>query len=231
MANVKKDHHVDPEVAIETAIGKTENFLEKNTKVLTGLLIAVIVIVGGYFGYKYLYAIPQANKAADMMYVAEQQFLAQEYQLALDGDGGNAGFLEIVDRFGSTPQGNMARHYAGVCYMKLGNAEEAMAMLEKYKPTEGVPNGMINALNYGMRADLLVEKDDYKGALELYRKAIEAGVNPLTTPYFLKKAGLVCEHLGDKAAALECYNRIRNEFGSSLEARDVEKSIGRAEQL
>lgn len=228
--SAEKQHHDEPEVVIQSAIGQTEAFIERNSKLLVYILVAVIAIAAGYFGWKYLYALPQESKAADTAFVAEQLFQQGEWQQALEGDGNNAGFNEVIDRFGSTSTGNLARQYAGVCLVKLGKADEALAVLTKYRHVKGAPGVIISAQNYGMRGDILADKGQYEDALALYRKAIAAATNPLTTPVFLKKAGLLYEKTGDKGAAKECYQRIADEFGSSMEARDIEKSLGRAQE-
>lgn len=91
----RKGEHVDPEQKIETALDKTELFFQKYTKqLLTGLLV-VVIVVGGYFAYEYLVKRPRAVKAAEMMFVAEQLFAAEDYTAALEGDGSNAGFLDV----------------------------------------------------------------------------------------------------------------------------------------
>ena len=66
-----------------------------------------------------------------------------------------------------------------------------------------------------------------KKAAALYRKAVKASDNSLTAPVYLKKLGLVEEQLGNTAAALEAYQRIADEFYTSLEARDIDTFIGR----
>ncbi len=232
MATTKKAQpaHKDPEVAIETAIDRTEGFIERNARTLHTAVGIIAVIVCGYFAWKYLIAQPRSLKAADLMFVAEQQFAADQWQTALDGDGANAGFLEVIDTYGGTPQGNLARQYAGICYIKLSQPEEALAVLSQYKPQKGAPAEIVNAENFGLRGDLLSQKGEFKEALAMYRRAIEATDNSTTTPYFLKKAGLVSEQLGETAAALAFYQRIVDEFGMSMEARDIEKSIGALKQ-
>lgn len=220
----------DPEVVIETAINKSEAFLHDNGKLLLTILAVVIVIVGGYFGYKYLYQAPRMGKAADMMFVAEQQFAADSFAMALNGDGNNAGFLEVIEQYGSTPQGNVAKHYAGVCYIKLGDLDKAMEYLKQYDQTDGAPNMLLSAQNSGLQGDILSQKQQYKQAAEQYVKAVEASSNSFTTPMYLKKAALVYSQLGDNKKALELYQRVADEFGSSMEARDIEKYIGQLEQ-
>lgn len=232
MATAKKaqPQHQDPEVVIEAAIDRTESFIERNARTLYTAVGIIAVIVCGYFAWKYLIAQPRSEKAADLMFVAEQQFAAESWQAALDGDGQNAGFLEVIDTYGGTPEGNLARQYAGICYLKLGQPDEALEQLAKYNTRKGAPAQIINAQNFGLRGDIFTQKADYQQALAMYRKAIDAADNAFTTPYYLKKAGLASEQLGDNATALAYYQRIADEFGMSMEARDIEKSIGALKQ-
>ena len=44
---------------------------------------------------------------------------------------------------------------------------------------------------------------------------------------YLVKAGLAYEALGDKAAALDCYNRVKNDYPQSIEAYDINSYIAR----
>jgi plasmid maintenance system killer protein len=45
-----------------------------------------------------------------------------------------------------------------------------------------------------------------------------------------RKLGMILEQLNENTAALEVYKRIKYEFMNSIEARDVNKYIGRLEQ-
>ena len=62
-----------------------------------------------------------------------------EYQLALEGDANGPGFLDVIDQYGSTRAGNLAKHYAGICYLRLGDLDNAATYLAKYKPAKGIP--------------------------------------------------------------------------------------------
>ncbi len=220
----------DPEVIIESAIGNTEMFIMRNGRTLLMLLAAIIIIAGGYFGYKYLYQIPRGKKAAAMMFVAEQQFAADSFSLALNGDGGSDGFLQVIENYGGTAEGNLAKHYAGICYMRMGQYEEALSYLSKYKTVDGITGQIINAQNFGLRGDMSVQLKNYKEAASMYEKAVKASDNVLTTPYYLKKAAAVYAELGENAKALEAYKKIRADYGNSMEARDIDKYIGAIEQ-
>lgn len=231
MVDKNKKHEEDPEVVIENAIGETENFIMRNGRSLLIALVVVVVVVSGFFGYKYLVVTPRAEKASAMMFTAQQQFMADSFQLALSGDGAGDGFLQVIENYGSTNEGNLAKHYAGICYLKMGEYQKALDYLKQYTTVEGVPGGIVNAQNFGLQGDAYVQLANYAEALKAYEKALATNVNEMTTPYYLKKAGLVSEKLGDNAKALGFYKTISIDYASSMEGRDIQKFIGRLEQL
>lgn len=222
----------DAEVMIESAIGRTEAFIMQNGRSLLIALSVIVIVVGGFFGYKYLVQVPRAEKASAAMFVAEQLFAQDLFDVALEGDGMSDGFLAVIDQYGSTPEGNLAQHYAGVCYMQMGEYETALDYLKSYKATSGLIGSMIDAQNQGLQGDAYLQLGNSAAAIAAYEKAIKvANMDVLLTPYYLKKAGLVYESLGESAQALAAYKRISTEFMGSIEARDIQKYIGRIEQL
>ncbi len=225
----KQQEELAPEQEIQNALSKTEKFIEENTKTLIIALAAIVIIVGGVFGYKYLVSEPRAEKAAAAIFVAEQLFNQGEYQQALDGDGVNAGFLSISADYASTPQGNIANHYAGVCYYKLGDYQNAISYLKKYSTTKGQPNIIINAQNAGLIGDAMVQSGDVQGAVAYFQTAVECGDNVLTTPYYLKKLGMAYESLGKLDEAKSAFERIYYEYPTSMEANEVLKFLGSIE--
>lgn len=220
----------DPEVKIENALGRTEAWFEKNWKTLSTCLVAVLVVVAGVYAYQGLYRAPQSRKAADAMFVAEQLFIAGDYATALVGDGTNPGFVDVVASYGGTPQGRLAAHYAGVCYLKEGKLDEALAYLGKYRTVRGVAGAVINAENEGLRGDVFVQKGDYTAAVGHFRRAVDMSDNILTTPMYLKKLGLALEASGDYSGAVAAYRRVYEDYPASFEARDIEKLASAAEQ-
>ena len=226
----KKNQKEDPEQKIETAIDNTEIFIRKNGKVLLIVLGAVFLIVCAYFGAKYLYSMPREENASAMMFGAQQRFQVDSFDVALNGGNGYAGFLEVIDTYGSTNAGNIANHYAGICYLKQGDYQNAIKYLGKYSHTKGIASEVINAQNYGLMGDVNVQLGNLQEAVKMFEKAVEATDNDFTAPYYLKKLGMVNEKLNNKAQALKAYERILNEYPTSFEGRDIEKYIGRLAQ-
>ncbi|EKC67235.1 hypothetical protein LEA_09406, partial [human gut metagenome] len=113
-----KQNVAEPE-SLGEAMNKTELFFQKNGRLVTYIFLALLVIAALVFGYRSLIAQPRIEKAAEMIAQAQARFEAEnpDFELALQGDANGAGFLDVIDQYGSTPSGNLAKHYAGICYL------------------------------------------------------------------------------------------------------------------
>src|SRR5690554_7288940 len=85
---------------IGEALTTSEQFLEKNQKsILIGLLI-VVIAVGGFLAYNYLYKIPRNEKAHAAIFKGERYFQNGEDSLALFGNGNDyIGFESIINQY------------------------------------------------------------------------------------------------------------------------------------
>jgi tetratricopeptide (TPR) repeat protein len=146
--------------------------------------------------------------------------------LALNGDENGAGFLDVVEQYGSTAAGNIAKHYAGICYLRLGDLENAEKYLSSYKAVNELAAEVVNAQNLGLRGDIAVEQGNYAAAVALYKKAVAASENIYTAPLYLYKQTLAYAALGDKAGAQACLDALQADYAMSSEAREAEKVLG-----
>lgn len=216
------------EESIGIAMSRTELFFEKNGKALTLGLIVLVLLGGLWVGYRNLVSKPRYEKAAELLAQAQNKFEADDadYTVALNGDDNGAGFLEVIGRYGSTPAGNLAKHYAGICYLKSGDVEQAALYLAKFSPVKGLPGALINAQNYGLQGDVAVEQGNYAAAVKFYEKAVKAADNNMTAPLYLRKAGLAEKAQGNNERAAALFQRILDNYPSSMEAREAEKLLG-----
>ena len=224
-----KQNIVSPEQeTLGAAMNKTELFLEKNGKNVTYVLLALVILGALVYGYRSLIVQPRADKAAAMIAEAQNRFEADpaDYTLALEGDDNGAGFLDVIRQYGSTPSGNLAKHYAGLCYLHTGDLDQAAKYLADYSAVKGLPGALINVQNLGLQGDIAVEQDDFAKALKFYDKAIAAAKNDFTAPMYLRKAGLAAQALGNKELAESYFRRILDFYPASSEAREIEKYIG-----
>jgi tetratricopeptide (TPR) repeat protein len=214
-------------VAVESALGKGEQFIEKNKNILFYVLLGILLIVGGYLGYRKYIATPREREAQAAMFGAEHYFGIDSLKLALNGDGTYMGFLDIIDEYGSTKSGNLAHYYAGICYLKMGQFEAAVEQLEEFDSDDQI----VGPMGLGATGDAYLELNQPDKALEYYLKAAEKKDNDFTTPMFLMKAAWVYEMQGDWTKALELYTKIKKEHFRSYEANDIDKYIARAKGM
>ncbi|ASB50608.1 tetratricopeptide repeat protein [Alkalitalea saponilacus] len=207
---------------VEQALGRTERFIEENQKTLTIAVLALILIVGGYWAYIKLYMEPQEAEAQRQMFHAQIMFENEDYSAALEGDGINPGFLEIIDNFGRTKAGNLSRYYAGISYLHIGEYEEAIRYLRSFK----TKNDKMNAVSLGAIGDAHAELGDINEAIRWYQRSSQIE-NSITAPFFLLKKGLAYESIGDNVRALEAFRTIKEKYRESTEARQIDKYITR----
>ena len=220
MAKEIKNENVE---AVVEAVSKTEKFFNENGKVLGGIVAGLAVVAAIVFcWYKFAYQ-PAVEEAQGQMAVAEENFRAADYELALNGDGNVLGFSQIIDEYGAKA-GKAVYFYAGVCELQLGNYELAIDNLKAYKGKDAI----LKARALACIADAYVGLENYNKALACFEKAAKTADNMYAAGYLLK-AGAVAEKLGDNAKALSFYQTIKDQYPQSMEGYDVDKYIGRIE--
>ncbi len=226
MAKNKKDENPTTISNVEQTLSRTEHFLEENYK---GLLIGmgVIVVLVGIVWLGKLYLNNRDEEAKSQMYQAERYLEMDSLNLALNGDGNYLGFLDIAKTYKLTKSGNLAKYSAGICYLHLGQYQEAIDMLNRYSKKDKV----IGSIAIGATGDAYVESGDLKKGIEKYVEAADYAGNSFNTPVFLMKAGEIYEINGEYAEALKLYERIEIEYPESTEGRSIEKYIARVKLL
>jgi len=221
MANKNKQH--DELENVEHVLSTSEAFIEKYQKqilyVVGGIVLVVIIILAIHN----FYLKPRENEAATEMSKAQMYFGVDSFKVALDGKANEfLGFKEIVSEYGMTSSGNLASAYAGICYYKLGQYDDAINYLSQF---DGKDEN-VSVTVTGLIGDSYVEKGDLKKALNYLEKAADSE-NEVLSPVYLKKAAVVYESLNLPEKALELYNQIKNDYPKSSEAADIDKYIAR----
>lgn len=211
---------------VEETLTKTEQFLEQNYKsLLIGL--GVVVVIVGLFWLAKIYLNKRNDEAQSQMYQAERYLEMDSLKLALNGDGNYLGFLDIINDYKFTSAGNLARYSAGICYLHLGQYQDAIDFLEKYTKKDKV----IGSLAIGAIGDAYVELGDLEKGVSKYIEAADFAGNSFNSPLFLLKAGEIYELNGNYSEALKTYERIQTEYPESTEGLAIEKYIARVKLL
>ena len=146
------------------------------------------------------------------------------FTLALNGADGKFGFIDIADDYSGTKAGNLANYYAGLSFLKTKKYKEAIDYLEDFSSKDE----LLGPIAKGAIGDAFADINQPKDALEYYLKAADAKDNNFTSPLFLFKAGNTAIELGDNSKALEIFNKIKENYPLSDEAKDIEIYINKA---
>lgn len=211
-------------VITRTTADRTEQFWSRNSKKILIALGAIILLVGGYIGYRSYVVAPKEQKASEAMWRAEEFFRMDSARLALNGDGANQGFLRIISRYDGTKAANLARLYAASCYMKLGDFNNAVRHLKEFSTDDE----LLEVRAAGLLGDAYAEQGKKAEAAEQYKKAGTIfEEDDLNSPEYLLRAGLLYEILGKNNDAIEMYSRIKQKYSSSQQGRDIDKYLAR----
>ncbi len=187
-----KDLLENPEVIQEKLEG-IEHWVEKNPKLLIGVVGVIVLAVGGFFGYRY--------------WVGNQDAQAQKEM------------LQIVEDYSLTEAGNLANFYAGAIYLKQGKFPLAIFHLEDYKANDL----LVQARAFSLIGDAYMEQKSYDDAAKYYEKAAGYKPNKEFTPGYLMKAGLAYEKLNNLDKAKAAYQTIIDKYWESSELQNAKK--------
>lgn len=222
MADQKNNQ--DP-LDVEEALMTSEAFLFKYKNIIVGVVVAFVVIVCGTLGYKHFISEPNELKASEASFMAERYFGNDEFEAALKGDSlGNMGFLKIADEFSGTKAGKLANAYAGVCYAKLAQYEDAAKYLDKFSASDF----MVAPAMLGTIGNCYAQLGQLDKAAATLLKAAEKANSVVLSPVYLLEAGQILEKQGKNSEAVEAYKQIKNKYGNSMQAMDIDKYIDRA---
>jgi len=208
---------------VEHALTKAEHFIETYQKQIVWTVTVILGAVLIYMAFQRLYVEKKSQEAAAQMFPAEQYFERDDWERALDGDGNNLGFIDIISDYRFTRSANLAKYYAGICNLRLGEYEDAIIYLSKFKSKDKI----LSSIALGSIGDAYVQLDEPEKAVSFYKKAADRRSNDFTTPLYLLRAGILLEQEGKLKEAGELYERIKTDYAVSTEGRTIDKYITR----
>jgi tetratricopeptide (TPR) repeat protein len=199
------------------------SFLKRNlTAVLAATVLFVLVVGGGLFYYFHSQA--QEVEAQELMVNAEQAFQRGEFETALWGDDDRlrVGLIDIINNYGRTSAGNMARYYAAVAEAELGNYDDALRFIERFDP----PRGILGVGPISFHAVVLSNLGEFSRAADVFVRAAEWDVNEATTPQNLFNAAQAAMEADEIARAVQLVDRILSEYEDSQVADQARRLEG-----
>ncbi|MCB9018590.1 MAG: tetratricopeptide repeat protein [Paludibacteraceae bacterium] len=216
----KKETQIEGFENVQNALGKSEAFVEHNQKPLMIGVGAIVLLVCAVLCYKTYYVAPREQAAESVIYKAEQYFARDSFRLALNGDDNVMGFLDIIDEYGSTKSGKLAKVYAGLCYKNMGEYENAI----KYLKTLDADDELLTPAVKGSIGDCYFELGENGKAIDFYKKAAAVD-NEMISPIYLQRAGVVYLSEGKNAEALALFNELKEKYPNTMLGNGVDKYI------
>ncbi len=221
MSEIKHREHLEREVS---QVDKWKHFQDNyGRKAAIGALIVLFALFA-VIAYRQFILAPKEKQATEAMFRAEDYFRADSVRLALNGDNVNAGFLKIISRFGGTKAADLASFYAGSCYLKLGDFNNAVKYLKDFK-TSAI---QVQAKAYGLLGDAYSELGKKEEAVEQYKKAgTYFDQDEVISPEYLFRAGYLYESMGKNQDAIAMYQLVKSKYPASPRGFDIDRYLAR----
>lgn len=217
----KQVHH--PRTENVEVVDRARDFWSQNSKVITIVGLAIILLGGGWLAYKNFVKEPQERKAADAIFKAEEYFKMDSLQTALNGDGMNPGFLKVAEKFGGTKAGNLAHYYAGTIYLQLGDPAKAAQHLKDFDTDAP----QIQARAYKLLGDALAEQGKNSDALSNYKKAAhhfeEDDAN--SSDYLFLAAFFAERVVKDQKQAIDLFKELKEKYPRTERGFEADKYL------
>tara|TARA_B100000575_G_C23127526_1_gene653466 strand:- start:190 stop:891 length:702 start_codon:yes stop_codon:yes gene_type:complete len=212
----------------EEIINKTEAFLndKKNQNIVFISIGISSLIFLAFMGFSHL---KKNNniEAQEEMFQAVYYFESDSIGLALNGDGNNYGFLDIISLYSGTDAANLSNFYVGAIYLRLKDFNNSIRYLENFSSQDF----LLQARAYALIGDAYMELDNFEKASNYFKKASMHNSNKDFSPYYLNKYALALELKGDLNEAIIAHEIIINDYKTSILFQEAQKEKARLEGL
>lgn len=212
------------EQELKETIAKVQGFWQKFQTPFLIVLAVIVIGGGGWYGYKEYIQKPKEEKAADALYKAQLYFGVDSSRLVLNGDGQAKGVLYVINSYSGTKAANLAKFYAGVSYLHLGEFANAVKYLKDFSTDAK----QIQLLAYGNLGDAYSEMNNKDEAVSSYKKAASVfETDENNSAEYLFRAALLEETSGKTKDALDLYKELKEKFPKTEKGYQADKYIYR----
>jgi tetratricopeptide (TPR) repeat protein len=222
----RKDREPNPRVSVKEKIDpllarryELENFdiSIQGRKNKVYFLCFVIVASSIFWWCFQAYQEKEDLKAQNDAFQATYYFEAGVFDKAIEGDGINKGYLEIIKQYPNTKTASLARLYTGISYMHQKEYDKAISFLTKFYASDSI----LRARAWCVIGDAYSEKKRPKQAADYYMKAAHHRENSVYSPGYLVKAAIAFEASRQYKDAYHCYQEIMDKYPKSHYADEI----------
>ena len=147
----------------------------------------------------------------------------KQYQMAMEGipERNVIGLKKIVEEYGGTKAGEIAKIYLGNCYLILKDFDNAFKCFDDF----GGSDKMFKVSALAGKGSAYEGKKQYNEAAAEFEKAADKASDDLQTPENLMDAARNYNLAGNKKKALELVEKIKTDYPRSTYARDSDRYL------
>ena len=208
-----------------TSYFEATNWYQTNKKLVNGALFGLVVLVVVVVAY--LNNVNSNNQKATAELGKVLRYYDQgTYEVAINGNlqENIRGLQAIVDDYGSTRAGELAKFYLANCYFAQSNYDKAL----KYYLDVDVKDDLISASALAGAASCYESKGDHVKAASTFEKAAFRSSKDVNVPENIFHAAQNYLAAGNKEKAAELFKKVKKDFPTSAFARDIERWIAEA---
>ncbi|KAA3600908.1 MAG: hypothetical protein DWQ06_08795 [Calditrichaeota bacterium] len=195
-----------------------EDLFKKNLPLIGTIATIIVLIAAAYFGYD-SYKISQNGEAFASL--AKGQTAYQQ---------GN--YTEAIPLLEETAQNYSGMNAGGYAVFYLANSlyyqekfDEAKVRFEEY--ISSYDDNLLIPSSYAGVADCYAALENHSEAASQYEKAFNLSNYPSEKANYIFKAGLAYEKAGNSEKAKESYQKVKDDFDDSEEAKNIDAYLAR----
>lgn len=205
-------------------IKQAKDFWSRFSKPIIYVGGAIILLAGGWLAYKNFIQAPKEKKADEAISRAQAYFAKDSLDLALNGDGANAGFLKVIKNFSGTEASNLAHYYAGAIYLRKEDYANAIKYLKDFS-TDAT---QVQSAAWRMLGDAYMSTDKKEEGASFYEKAGKLNdKDEAVSSENLFRAAMAYESLGKTEKAAGLLKIIKEKYPRSERGPLVDKYLAR----
>jgi tetratricopeptide (TPR) repeat protein len=201
---------------------KVTTFYEKHKRQISIGITAIVVIAVVALIY-FRNRADNNERALAQMAAVYTYFDNGQYQIAVDGapERSIAGLRSIVDNYGGSDGGELARFYLASAYYKLDSTEQALACFEDFSPG----NKFLEVSRYSGIAACHESLGNHLEAAEYFERAASADAEGVSVAENLHHAARNYAESGEKEKAVELYRRLKRNHPTTRYGREADRFI------
>jgi tetratricopeptide (TPR) repeat protein len=208
-----------------TTYFEATTWYETNKKIVNGVLVGVVILA--IVVVAYMNNVNSNNQKANTEFGKVMSYYDQgKFDVAIGGNPQEniRGLQSIVDDYGSTKAGELAKFYLANAYFAQNDCDKAL----KYFLDVSVKDDMITASAIAGAGACYEAKNDYEKAASAYDKAAFKSTKDVNAAENMFHAARNYLAAGKKEKAAELFKKVKKEFPTSVVAREIDRWIAQA---